>query len=102
MFTGAGGADVSLRDVTIAQWETGLASACDVTHRKRMEDLGDLKKSVIRVENETPNEKGRLSGLAKARRICVLRAPHEMGGGGQMKKARIERMCISLLISKNL
>ena len=30
------------------------------------------------VENLTPNEKGRLSGLAEARRICALRAPHEM------------------------
>ena len=28
----------------------------------------------------SPNEKGRLSGLAEARRICALRAPHEMGG----------------------
>ena len=32
------------------------------------------------IENLTPNEKGRLSGLAEARRICALRAPHEMGG----------------------
>ena len=40
--------------------------------------LGDLKKSVSQVENWTPNEKGRLSGLAEARLICALRAPHEM------------------------
>ena len=43
--------------------------------------LGILKKSVRWVENETPNEKDRLSGLAEARRICVLQAPHKMGGG---------------------
>ena len=42
--------------------------------------LGILKK-VSWVENWTPNEKGRLSGLAEARRICALRAPHEMAGG---------------------
>ena len=32
------------------------------------------------VENLTPNWKGRLSGLAEARRICALRAPPVMGG----------------------
>ena len=47
---------------------------------------GDLKKSVSRVENRTPNEKGQLSGLAEARRICALRVPHEIGGG-QMEKS---------------
>ena len=31
------------------RWETGLASGNDVTHRKRAEDLGNLKK-VSRVE----------------------------------------------------
>ena len=75
-------------------------SAGDVTHRKRAEDFGDFEK-VSFVENETPNEKGRLSGLAEARRICVLRAPHAMVGGAD-GKARIERMRISLLMSKNL
>ena len=62
---------------------------------------GDFKKSVSGVDNWTPNEKGRLSGLAEARRICALRAPHEMEGGAD-GKVRIERMCISLLMSKNL
>ena len=42
--------------------------------------LGILKK-VSWVENWTPNEKGRLSGFAEARRICALRAPHEMRWG---------------------
>ena len=32
------------------RWETGLASANDVTHRKRAEDFGNLKE-VSRVEN---------------------------------------------------
>ena len=44
----------------------------------RTEDLGDFEK-VSWDENWTPNEKGRLSGLAEARRICALRAPHEIG-----------------------
>ena len=46
-----------------------------------------LKKSFCQVENWTPNKKGRLSGLAEARRICALRAD---------EKDRIERMCIYL------
>ena len=46
-------------------------------HRKcARKILGDLKKSAV--------EKGRLSGLAEARRICVLRAPHVLWG--QMEK----------------
>ena len=48
--TRADRADVSLRDVTIARdGKCGLASANDVTHRKRAEDFGNLKK-VRRVE----------------------------------------------------
>ena len=65
----------------------------DVMHRKRARRiLGDLKKSVV--ENYTPNGKGRLLGLAKARRICALRTPHVMGGADG--KVIIERLCISL------
>ena len=45
---------------------------------------GFWKKNEL-VENETTNGKGRLSGLAEARRICALRAPHIMGRG-QMEK----------------
>ena len=40
---------------------------------------GIWKKSVSWVENKTPDEKGRLLGLAKARRIFALRAPREIG-----------------------
>ena len=45
MFARAGGADVSLRDVTIARdGKRGQESANDVTHRKRTEDFGDFEK----------------------------------------------------------
>ena len=43
-------ADVSLRDVTIAQDETGWQGENDVTHRKRAEDLENLK-NINKVEN---------------------------------------------------
>ena len=56
---------------------------------------GILKKSVCRVENWTTNEKGRLSGLAEARRICAYTGAARDGGGGD-GKAIIERLCISL------
>ena len=39
-------ADVSLRDVTIAQDETGWQGENDVTHRKRAEDFGDFKEKL--------------------------------------------------------
>ena len=45
-----------------------------------------------RVENLTPNEKGRLSGLAEARRICALRAPHDMEWG--------KKECVSLSLCR--
>ena len=38
--------------------------------------------------------KGRLSGLAEARQICALQAPHEMGRADG--KFIIEILCISL------
>ena len=60
------------------RWKTRLGSGNDVTHRKRAVDFGRFEK-VSWVENWIPKEKGRLSGLAEAKRICALRAPHEMG-----------------------
>ena len=54
---------------------------------------GIWKKSVSWVGFLPLTKKGRLSGLAEARRICALRAPHAIGADG---KARIERMCIFL------
>ena len=62
----------------------GRESAGDIMHQKHTEDLGDFEK-VSGVENETPNKKGRLSGLAEARQICALWVPHEIGGE-QMEK----------------
>ena len=55
----------------------------DVMYRKRPRrvGLGDFEKVSLRVENWTPNEKGRLS-LA---RRSLGQVSHEMGGG-QMKK----------------
>ena len=44
VLTCAWAADVSLRDVTIAQDETRWQGANDVTYRKRAEVLGNLKK----------------------------------------------------------
>ena len=57
-------------------------------------DFGDFEESQL-VENWTPNGKGRLSGVTEARRICALRAPHEIGGWAD-GKVIIERLCISL------
>ena len=62
------------------RWETGKGVRMTSRTGSVWRILGDLKKSVSWVENCTPNEKGQLSGLAEARRICVLRASHEMGG----------------------
>ena len=53
----------------------GLGSANDITHQKRVEDFGILKKSVSRLENWTPNEKGWLS-LARG---SLQQVSHEMG-----------------------
>ena len=50
-------------------------------------------------KNLTPNKKGRLSELAEARRICALRAPHEMEGVGQMKKPE-KKECLSLSLCR--
>ena len=83
VFTYAGVADVSLRDVTIAQMGNGQESVGDVTHRKRAEDLGDFEK----VSWVLPREKTfgfRL--LAEARLVALCRVPLVMGEG-QMKKS---------------
>ena len=75
LHTRAGGSDVSLRDVTIAQ------SAGDVTPRKRAEHLGDFWKSQLVELNPASGEDGWLSlaggGLGQV--------SNEMGGGGRWK-----------------
>ena len=72
--------------------ETGIASANDVTRRKRSEDLGNLKLVDLRLD--TGRE--RLLSLARG---GLGQVSHEMGAD---EKARIERLCLSLLMSKNL
>ena len=71
-----GGADVSLRDVTIAQdGKRRLASANDVTHRKRAEDFGGFWKSQLVELRPASGEDGWLS-LARGGLGLVS---HEMG-----------------------
>ena len=90
------GADMSLRDVTIAQMGNG-ARECKWCHA--LEARGGFwefwRKSV---ELRTRPWTGRVDFhlLAEALGGCAW------DGGGADGKARIERMCISLLISKNL
>ena len=90
----AGGADVSLRDVTMAQMGNG-ARECGWRHAP--EACGGFwrfwKKLVSWV---LPREKTvgfRL--LAEARPVALWRVPHVLGGGTD-GKASIERLCISL------
>ena len=92
------GKDVSFRDVKIKipdrkfdqeMWMT----LCTGSARGGIGGFWKTWESIV--ENVTPNGKGRLSGLAEARRIFALRAPHVMGGGLD-GKVIIERLCISL------
>ena len=65
--------------------------------------LGDLKKSVSWVENWTPDEQGRLSGLGEVRRICALRVPHEMAGeGGRWKGQNRKNVYLSPYVEQPL
>ena len=66
----------------------------NVMHRKRAEDLGDFEK-VSGVEILPRKKTVDFHELAEA--LCRVRT--WFGAGG---KARIERRCISLLMSKNL
>ena len=64
------------------RWETGLASANDVTHRKRAEDFGNLKKvSKVETRHRTRRVDFRLltEALGRCRTRCVC-------GGVQIKK----------------
>ena len=96
VFMRAGGRDMSLRDITIAQMGNG-ATECGWRHaREARGGFGDFEK-VSELSWVLPRKKTvdfRL--LAEAlQRVCTR-------WGGADKKARIERMCISLLMSKNL
>ena len=76
------------------RWETGLQIANDVTHQKHAEDFRNLKK-VRRVETK---HRTRRLAFASSRGLVAGAA----WDGGADEKARIERLCLSLLISKNL
>ena len=84
----------------IERWTSG----CEWRHAPEAHArsiLGILKKSVSRVElSSASGEDGWLSGLAAARQICVLRAPHEMGGGGRWQSQNRENLYLSPLNSK--
>ena len=76
---------MSFIDVTIAQIETGLESANDVTHRKRAEDLVDFEK-VSELSWDLPREKTvgfRL--LAEAKPVAFVVGATRVVGG-QMEK----------------
>ena len=76
----------------------GLQSAGDVTHRK---DFGDFEK-VILLSWVLPWKK--MVGFrlfAEARPVAFVAGATRVGGEAD-GKARIERMCISLLMLKNL
>ena len=80
---------MSLRDVTIARdGKRGLVSANDVTHQKRTEDFGNLKK-VRRVE--TCLGKRRLAFVSSRGLVASVARDR-----GEDEKARIYRTCISL------
>ena len=92
VFTRAGGADVSLWDVTIAQMGNG-ARKCGWRHAPEARG-GFGKKSVSWV---LPREKTvgfRL--LAEARPVALWRVPHVLAGVVADGKVIIERLCISL------
>ena len=75
-----------------------IASANDITHRKRAEDFGRFWKSQLVEMRPASGGDGWLS-LARGD-LCG--GCQTCSGGGADEKARIERLCLSLLISKNL
>ena len=84
------------------RWETWLGSANDVMHQKYTRRiLGDLKKSV---ELRTRHRTRRVDfwGSQRPDEFARYGRRTRWGGVGADGKARIERMCISLLMSKNL
>ena len=90
------GEDVSFRDATIESPDRNVTAGCEWHHAPETctEDLGDLKKksvSWILVSEED----GWLSGSPRPCGRC-----HTWFGADG--KVSIERMCISLLMSKNL
>ena len=92
MFTRAGGTDVSLRDVTIAQMANGDRE-CGWRHA--LEARGGFR-GFWKSQRVLPQEKtvGSLL-LAEARLVALWRVPYVLGGGAD-GKVIIERLRISL------
>ena len=80
VFTRVRNGRVTQRCHNSPRWETGLASANDVLHRKRAEDYWNLKK-VSRVETRHRTRRVDFRLLVEALGRCNTR-----WGGGQMKK----------------
>ena len=78
------------------RWETGLASANDVRHRERGGFWEILKKSVSRVETRHRARMVDFRLLAEALGRCRTR------WGVQIKRGRIEGLCLSLSLSLSL
>ena len=90
----AGGVDVSLRDVTIARDRKR-------GYRGRMTSRTGCTQGILGIWSklgELRLDTGRDGWLSLARE-GLGQVPHEMGGADE--KARIERLCLSLLMSKN-
>ena len=81
-----GWANVSLRDVTIAQvGKQGLASANDVTHWKRAEDLGRfLKVNKVQMRPASGVD-GWLSLARRSHASGLVAGATRIGGGGRWK-----------------
>ena len=83
------------------RWKIWPEDVNDVMHRKRARRiLGIWEKSVSWVL--ASEEEGWLSGLAEIRRVVCSGVPRVVVGGGADGKVSIERLCITLLMSKNL
>ena len=98
VFVPARGADVSLRDVTIAQRGNG-ARECEWRHapEARAEDYGNFEK--MSVESRTRLRTGRLTFASSPKPgQWLFGGCHTWGGG--YEKASIERLCLSPYVEK--
>ena len=101
VFARTRGTDVSLRDVTIAKIGNE-AREYEWRHapEARAEDLGDFEKSQLSWELDTEREGSTFGACRGQTNLWATGTARD--GVGVDEKARIERMCISLLTSKNL
>ena len=94
LFTRGRSGRITQRCHNTLRWETGLASANDVTHRKRAEDFGRFWKSQWVELRPTSGEEGWLLLPRRTQASGHCGGCHMCWGADE--KARIERMCISL------